>query len=92
MHNPLGGGNAMYVHVHVPIFRPTVTRLLTLLSILILRVPHYSGTTLDAQARYASGTKAIIENFFNDTPQNPYDVIVSGGTYATRSYGQRAST
>jgi formate dehydrogenase len=23
-------------------------------------VPHYSGTTLDAQARYASGTKNII--------------------------------
>ena len=32
-------------------------------------VPHYSGTTLDAQIRYATGTKSILENYFQDKPQ-----------------------
>lgn len=39
--------------------------------------PHYSGTTLDAQLRYASGTKDILDNFFNDKPQNPANVIIA---------------
>ncbi|GAA6064167.1 hypothetical protein JCM10212_002989 [Sporobolomyces blumeae] len=47
-------------------------------------VPHYSGTTLDAQIRYANGTKVIIENFLNGTAQNPTDVIVENGEYATK--------
>lgn len=34
-------------------------------------VPHYSGTTLDAQARYANGTKSILENYINDKEQEP---------------------
>ena len=42
-------------------------------------VPHYSGTTLDAQARYAAGTREILENYFNDKPQNPVNVIVGKG-------------
>lgn len=42
-------------------------------------VPHYSGTTLDAQTRYANGTKLIIENFLSGTAQNPTDVIVENG-------------
>jgi formate dehydrogenase len=52
-------------------------------------VPHMSGTTLDAQARYAAGVKTILENYFSGKPQNPADVIVEGGSYATRAYGQR---
>lgn len=48
-------------------------------------VPHYSGTTLDAQARYAAGTKEILENYFTNKPQNPANLIVSGGTYATKA-------
>jgi formate dehydrogenase len=32
-------------------------------------VPHYSGTTLDAQLRYASGTKSILENYLQGKPQ-----------------------
>ena len=40
-------------------------------------VPHYSGTTLDAQLRYASGTKQILENFFNNKPQEPANVIIA---------------
>ena len=41
--------------------------------------PHYSGTTLDAQARYAAGTKKIIENYLAGKPQNPSDVIIGVG-------------
>jgi len=52
-------------------------------------VPHMSGTTLDAQARYAAGVKTILDNYFNDKPQNPADVIVQRGSYATKAYGQR---
>ena len=41
--------------------------------------PHYSGTTLDAQARYAEGTKEILANFFEGKPQQPANVIVGVG-------------
>ncbi|PIL36458.1 hypothetical protein GSI_00147 [Ganoderma sinense ZZ0214-1] len=51
--------------------------------------PHYSGTTLDAQARYAAGTREIIENYLAGKPQNPANVIVGVGKYETKSYGQR---
>ncbi|KAJ3785151.1 NAD-dependent formate dehydrogenase [Lentinula aff. detonsa] len=51
--------------------------------------PHYSGTTLDAQARYAAGTKAILENYFESREQEPADIIVGVGAWATKSYGQR---
>ena len=39
-------------------------------------VPHYSGTTLDAQKRYADGTREILENFFFNKSQNPANVII----------------
>ncbi|EKM54534.1 uncharacterized protein PHACADRAFT_258451 [Phanerochaete carnosa HHB-10118-sp] len=52
-------------------------------------VPHYSGTTLDAQLRYANGTKQILENFFQGKPQLPANVIIGNKGYATTSYGQR---
>ncbi|KAJ3477905.1 hypothetical protein NLI96_g10147 [Meripilus lineatus] len=39
-------------------------------------VPHYSGTTLDAQERYAKGTRQIIENYLQNKPQEPANVIV----------------
>lgn len=32
-------------------------------------VPHYSGTTLDAQERYANGTKDILENYLKGKEQ-----------------------
>ena len=44
-------------------------------------VPHYSGTTLDAQARYAAGTREILENYFAAKPQNPANIIVGKGEY-----------
>ncbi|KAL8291239.1 hypothetical protein RQP46_002217 [Phenoliferia psychrophenolica] len=52
-------------------------------------VAHYSGTTLDAQARYANGTLAILENWTTGKAQTPADVIVANGEYATKAYGQR---
>ncbi|KAI0081350.1 hypothetical protein K474DRAFT_1704076 [Panus rudis PR-1116 ss-1] len=52
-------------------------------------VPHYSGTTLDAQKRYAEGTKAILENYFKGREQDPANIIVGNGKWATKAYGQR---
>ncbi|GJE88803.1 FDH domain-containing protein [Phanerochaete sordida] len=52
-------------------------------------VPHYSGTTLDAQQRYAAGTKQILENFFQGKPQEPANIIIGNKGYATKAYGQR---
>jgi len=52
-------------------------------------VAHYSGTTLDAQKRYADGTKEIISNYLSGKPQNPANLIVENGEYATKAYGQR---
>jgi formate dehydrogenase len=48
-------------------------------------VPHYSGTTIDAQARYAAGVKSILENYFNNTPQDAQNVIVGLGKYETKA-------
>lgn len=53
-------------------------------------VPHMSGTTLDAQKRYAEGTFNILNSYFSGKfDYRPEDVIVKDGNYATRSYGQR---
>lgn len=46
-------------------------------------VPHYSGTTLDAQARYAVGVRNILENYFHNKAQEPQNVIVGFGKYET---------
>ncbi|CED83014.1 nad-dependent formate dehydrogenase [Phaffia rhodozyma] len=52
-------------------------------------VPHMSGTTLDAQKRYADGTKLIIEQFLAGKPIDKQNLIVADGQYATLAYGQR---
>ncbi|KAI0663549.1 NAD-dependent formate dehydrogenase [Cubamyces menziesii] len=52
-------------------------------------VPHYSGTTLDAQARYAAGTKSILENYLENKPQEPQNIIIGLSGYETKAYGQR---
>lgn len=46
-------------------------------------VPHYSGTTLDAQARYASGAKSILENYLTNKAQEPQNIIVGLGKWYT---------
>lgn len=52
--------------------------------------PHMSGTSIDAQIRYANGTKSILESYFSGKfDYKPEDLIVHRGDYATRSYGQR---
>ncbi|KAK5132348.1 hypothetical protein LTR08_009183 [Meristemomyces frigidus] len=53
-------------------------------------VPHMSGTSIDAQVRYAAGTKAILDSYFSGREDyKPEDLIVHKGDYATKAYGQR---
>ncbi|MCJ1472948.1 formate dehydrogenase (NAD+), partial [Lambiella insularis] len=53
-------------------------------------VPHMSGTSIDAQQRYAAGTKAILDSYFSGREDyKPADLIVHKGDYATKAYGQR---
>jgi formate dehydrogenase len=53
-------------------------------------VAHMSGTSLDAQKRYADGTKAILESYLSGKHDyRPQDLIVIDGDYATKAYGQR---
>ncbi|QPG97238.1 hypothetical protein C2857_006013 [Epichloe festucae Fl1] len=54
-------------------------------------VPHMSGTSLDAQKRYADGTKAILTSYLSGKHDyRPEDLIVHKGAYATRAYGERS--
>lgn len=56
-------------------------------------VPHVSGTSLDAQKRYANGTKAILESYLSGRHDyRPEDLIVHKGDYATKAYGQRTKS
>jgi formate dehydrogenase len=48
-------------------------------------VPHYSGTTLDAQIRYSNGVKQIVNNYLDGTPQDPANIIVGIGKYETKA-------
>ncbi|KAI4127718.1 MAG: hypothetical protein LQ347_004486 [Umbilicaria vellea] len=55
-------------------------------------VPHMSGTSIDAQQRYAAGTKAILDSYFSGREDyKPEDLIVHKGEYATKAYGQRTN-
>jgi formate dehydrogenase len=44
--------------------------------------PHTSGTSLSAQARYAAGTREILECWFEKRPIRPEYLIVDGGKLA----------
>ena len=44
--------------------------------------PHTSGTTLSAQARYAAGTREILECYFEGRPIREEYLIVDGGALA----------
>ena len=44
--------------------------------------PHTSGTSLSAQARYAAGTREILEAFLGRRPIRPEYLIVDGGRLA----------
>jgi formate dehydrogenase len=53
-------------------------------------VPHMSGTSIDAQKRYAAGTKAILDSYFSGRDDyRSEDLIVHKGDYATKAYGVR---
>jgi formate dehydrogenase len=44
--------------------------------------PHVSGTSLSAQARYAAGTREILECWFEGRPIRDEYLIVDGGKLA----------
>jgi formate dehydrogenase len=44
--------------------------------------PHISGTSLSAQARYAAGTREILECYFENRPIRDEYLIVQGGALA----------
>jgi formate dehydrogenase len=44
--------------------------------------PHVSGTTLSAQARYAAGTREILESFLEGRPIRDEYLIVESGRLA----------
>jgi formate dehydrogenase len=57
--------------------------------------PHISGTTLSAQARYAAGTREILECFFEGRPIREEYLIVQGGKLAgagAHSYSEGDAT
>jgi formate dehydrogenase len=57
--------------------------------------PHISGTSLSAQARYAAGTREILECFLAGRPIRDEYLIVEGGKLAgvgARSYSEGDST
>ncbi len=57
--------------------------------------PHTSGTSLSAQARYAAGTREILECFFEGTPIREEYLIVDGGRLAgagAHSYSEGDAT
>jgi len=57
--------------------------------------PHTSGTSLSAQARYAAGTREILECFFDDVPIRTQYLIVQNGELAgagAHSYSKGTAT
>lgn len=57
--------------------------------------PHVSGSSLSAQARYAAGTREILENHFAGRPQRTEYLIVDGGALAgagAHSYSEGDAT
>jgi formate dehydrogenase len=57
--------------------------------------PHISGSSLSAQARYAAGTREILEDYFEGRPIRDEYLIVQGGALAgagAHSYGQGNAT
>jgi formate dehydrogenase len=57
--------------------------------------PHTSGTSLSAQARYAAGTREILECWLDGRPIREEYLIVDGGTLAgagAHSYSEGDAT
>jgi formate dehydrogenase len=47
-------------------------------------VPHMSGTTLDAQYRYATGAQDILRRWFAGEKQESHNLIVENGEVGLR--------
>jgi len=54
--------------------------------------PHYSGTTLSAQARYAAGVQDILRRWFEGKPQLPDNLILDKGKLASKAYTEGNTT
>ena len=54
--------------------------------------PHYSGTTLDAQARYAAGVREILDNWLHGRTQRDEYLIVDKGKVVSRAYTEGDAT
>jgi formate dehydrogenase len=49
--------------------------------------PHISGPSLSAQARYAAGTREILESYFAETPiRDDYLIVDAGKLAGTRAH------
>jgi len=48
--------------------------------------PHVSGTSIEAQLRYADGVRRCLESFFNGEPIERDRIIVEGGEIVSPSY------
>jgi formate dehydrogenase len=55
-------------------------------------VPHYSGTTLEAQRRYADGIKDCLLRFINGRPIEGDYLIVDNGKVVSPSYSYAFKT
>jgi formate dehydrogenase len=55
-------------------------------------VPHYSGTTLEAQKRYADGIMDCLLRFMIDRPIETDYLIVDNGKVVSPSYGYAFKT
>ncbi|MFC6023783.1 NAD-dependent formate dehydrogenase [Plantactinospora solaniradicis] len=55
--------------------------------------PHISGSSLSAQARYAAGTREILESWLDGTPiRDEYLIVDKGGLAGTGSHSYSTST
>jgi formate dehydrogenase len=55
-------------------------------------VPHYSGTTLEAQARYSNGIKDCLSRFLENRPLEQQYLIVDDGKVVSTSYSYAFKT
>ncbi len=55
--------------------------------------PHVSGSSLSAQARYAAGTREILESYFAGRPlRDEYLIVDGGGLACAHSYSAGNAT
>ncbi|MGH9974616.1 MAG: NAD(P)-dependent oxidoreductase, partial [Nitrososphaeraceae archaeon] len=55
-------------------------------------VPHYSGTTLEAQARYSNGIRDCLSCFLENRPLEQQYLIVDDGMVVSTSYSYAFKT